>query len=167
MKKNLFLYLALACFVGLIAIFVFDGYIGLYDNLHITTAEYEQTIEADQWELYENYKPSVDIAWGDKVLFSYQINNRRFSGYDTAIQVSLWKEDDKILDLVTEDTVIGAFDETQLEWDITTPDLEKVGLGIDNYTLKINQGDIERELIVRFYSTEDPSYPKPIPAPVR
>jgi len=170
MKKNLFLYLALACFVSLIAIFVFDGYMGLHDTLHITTAEYEQTVEADQWDRwdrFDDYKPSAETAWGDKVLFSYEVNNRRFASYDTTIQVSLWKEDDKILDLVAEDTALEPFDEAQLEWTLTTQELEKAGLGIDNYTLQINRGDIERKIIVRFYSAEDSAYPKPLPSPPR
>jgi len=167
MKKNVFLYLALACFVSLIAIFVFDGYMGIHDTLRITTGEYEQTIEADQWERYEGYKPSVETVWGDKVLFSYEVNNRRFSSYDTTIQVSLWKEDDKIIDLVAEDKAIEPFDEAQLEWTLTSQELEMAGLGIDNYTLQINRGDVERKIIVRFYSPEEPGYPKPLPPPPR
>ena len=168
MRRNLFLYLALACFVGLIAIFVFDGYMGLHDTLHITTGEYEQTVEADRWEdRYRDYQPSVETAWGDKVFFSYEVNNRRFSSYVTAIQVSLWKEDDKILDIMAEDRSIEPFDDAQLEWTLTTQELEKAGLGIDNYTVKINHGDVERKIIVRFYSLEESGSPKILPPPPR
>ncbi len=47
MRKNLFLYLALACFVGLIAIFVVDGYMGIYDTVYITTGKQEYKVDAD------------------------------------------------------------------------------------------------------------------------
>jgi len=47
MRRYLFLYLTLACFFGLVAIFIVDGYIGIYDTLYITAGEREQTIEAD------------------------------------------------------------------------------------------------------------------------
>jgi hypothetical protein len=39
------LYLALACFAGLIAIFIADGYLGIYDTAYVTAGEYEQEIE--------------------------------------------------------------------------------------------------------------------------
>ena len=165
MRRNLFLYLGLACFVGLIAIFVFDGYMGIHDTLHITTGEYEQTVEADQWDRFGGYRPSAETTWGDKVFFSYEVNNRRFSRYDTVIQVSVWKEDDKILDLVAEDKAIEPFDEAKIEWTLTSQELEKAGMGIDNYTVKINYGDVERKVIVRFYSLEESGSPKILPPP--
>ena len=46
--KNIFLFLALACFVGIILIFVFDGYIGVYDRLVMDNHLYLQTVEYDQ-----------------------------------------------------------------------------------------------------------------------
>ncbi|MBA7485983.1 hypothetical protein ES707_21535 [subsurface metagenome] len=167
MRRNFFLYLTLACFVGLIAIFVFDGYMGLYDTLHITTGEYEQTVEADHWDRYRDYKPLVETAWGDKALFSYEVNNRRFSSYVTAIQVSVWKEDAKIIDIMDEDRSIEPFDEAKVDWTLASQELEKVGLGIDNYTVKINHGDVERKIIVRFYSLEESGSPKILPPPPR
>ncbi len=163
MRKNLFLYLALACFIGLIVIFVFDGYLGIYDTVYITAGEYEQTIELDQRNRYDDYKPSVRADWGDKVMFSYEVNNRRFSRYDTTIQVSVWKEDAKIIDLVAEDKALESFDEAKIEWTLTSQELEKAGMGIDNYTVKINRGDVERKIIVRFSSPEKTADLEPPP----
>ena len=37
MRRHLFLYLALACFAGLIAISIVDGYMGIYNTVYITT----------------------------------------------------------------------------------------------------------------------------------
>ena len=42
MRRHLFLYLALGCFAGLIAIFIVDGYVGIYDTVYVTAGEYEQ-----------------------------------------------------------------------------------------------------------------------------
>jgi len=167
MKRNLFLYLALACFISLIAIFVFDGYMGIYDTLHITTGEYEQTVEPDHWDRYVGYKPSVETAWGDKVFFSYEVDNRRFSSYVTPIQASVWKEDEKVIDLFSEEKSIEPFDEVKVEWTLTSQELEKAGWGIDDYTVKISHGDVERKIIVGFHSPEESGYPKPVPSPPR
>jgi hypothetical protein len=43
------LYLALACFAGLIAISIVDGYMGIYYTVYITTGEYEQEIKPESW----------------------------------------------------------------------------------------------------------------------
>jgi hypothetical protein len=48
-RKNLFLCLTLACFVGLVAIFVVDGYTGIYDTIYITYGEQVQKVEPDYW----------------------------------------------------------------------------------------------------------------------
>ena len=48
-RRNLFLYLTLVCFLGLIAIFIVDGYMGVYDTVYITAGEREQKIESDVW----------------------------------------------------------------------------------------------------------------------
>ncbi|GAI56646.1 unnamed protein product, partial [marine sediment metagenome] len=44
MRKNLFLYLTLACFFGLIAIFIVDGYLGIYDTIYVTAGEQEERV---------------------------------------------------------------------------------------------------------------------------
>ena len=54
-RKSLFLYLTLACFLGLIAIFVVDGYMGVYDTFYLTTGEYEQKIGPGSWLKQDRY----------------------------------------------------------------------------------------------------------------
>ena len=54
-RRNLFLYLTLVCFFGLIAIFIIDGYMGIYDTVYITAGEREQKIESDVWRQGDKY----------------------------------------------------------------------------------------------------------------
>ena len=65
--RRLFLYLAIACFAALVAIFVVDGYMGVYDTLYVTVGEYEQEIEADYWERYDNNVWYTGARAGEKI----------------------------------------------------------------------------------------------------
>ena len=94
-RVRLFLYLAIACFVGIIALFVFDGYIGVYDTVHVTTGEREQNIGPDFWQRQTSGKYSypydIMAIWGEPVNFRYEIANRRFSGYTATVEASVWQ----------------------------------------------------------------------------
>jgi len=61
MRRNLFLYLALTCFLALIVIFFVDGYMGIYDTTYITVGEQEQIIEPDYW--LQQYPPGVEMTY--------------------------------------------------------------------------------------------------------
>jgi len=164
MRGRLFLYLALACFVALIAIFIGDGYIGIYDTTYVTAGEREQTIEADYW-LQQYPAPSgftidyyISAQWGQRVFFRYEIDNRRFSTYSTVVQSSLWQENEKLLDLFSETKTIEPFDKAVAEWTLSTEELEPPVAGASNqYTVKINWGEVERNIVVDFY------YPVEVP----
>ena len=157
MRRNLFLYLALACFVGLIAIFVFDGYLGIYDTVHVTSGEREQTID-----------PSVQAVWGEeRVFFRYEINNRWFSSYATPIQASVWQENKKVVDLFAEDKAIEPFNQTTVEWILDSEHLQSLGFDHGEYTIKIERKGTERKVIVGYYLPAPPPYPTKVPPPER
>lgn len=161
MRRNLFLYLALACFIGIIAIFVFDGYLGIYDTINITAGEREQTIDPDHWYRYR-YDPSVGAVWGEeRVFFRYEVNNRWFSSYVTPIQASVWQENEKVVDLFSEDKTIEPFDQTTVEWILDSEHLQSLGFDHGEYTIKIERKGTERKLIVDYY------LPAPLPSPTK
>jgi len=160
--------LAIACFAGLIAIFIVDGYLGIYDTVYITIGEYEQKIEADSW-LRQDRIWSTGASWGEKVSFRYEIENHQFSTYSTLIQASVWKENERIIGLFSEDKSIKPFDKVMVEWTLSGEELESAGFEIDgyaDYTVKISHGDVERRIIVNFYYPEE-VYPKSVPSPPR
>ena len=158
MRRNLFLFLALACFISLIAIFVVDGYMGIYDTVYVTTGEYEEKIEPDRFPGQDQFF-STGVGWGDKVFFRYEVDNRKFSTYSPTIQVSVWHENKKINDLLAEDTVVKPFDTATIEWTLDSKELESLGFSEGNYTVKIERDGVERRIIVG-YHVEYP--PKPI-----
>jgi hypothetical protein len=165
MRRNLFLYLALACFVGIIAIFVFDGYLGIYDTINITAGEREQTVDPDHWYRYR-YEPSVGAVWGEeRVFFSYKVNNRWFSSYVTLIQASVWQENEKVVDLFSEDKTIEPFDQVTVEWTLDSEQLQSLGFDHGEYTIKIERKGTERKVIVDYYLPAPPSYPSKVPVP--
>lgn len=167
MRRNLFLYLALACFVGLIAIFVFDGYLGIYDTLYVTSGEREEEIEPDFWQR-EDWIRSVEVNWEEKVSFRYEVDNRRFSSYTADIEVAVWRSQEKERDLISQPISIDAFDKGQLEWVMDTADFlpgDSPPEQVYEYTVIIKRGEIERKIIVHINPRTYPA--KPVPAPPR
>jgi hypothetical protein len=163
-RKNLYLYLTLACFIGLIAIFIVDGYIGIYDTMYITTGEREQKIEPDFW-LRGDYPWSTGVNEGEKVFFRYEVDNRRFSSYTTDIEVSVWRMQEKALDVTSQPMVVAAFDKGEVEWVLDTAELLPSVIPPEQryeFTVIIKRGEIERKIIVYINYPVYP--PKPVPA---
>lgn len=150
-----------------IAIFIADGYLGIYDTIYITAGEREQKVEPDFWLRWDR-SWSTGVNWGEKVFFRYEVDNRRFSTYSTPIQASVWKENEKVIDLFSGDKSIRPFDKLMVEWTLSTQDLEKAGFGADRdtkYTVKIKHGEVERRIVVNFPYPVEPVYPKAVPPP--
>ena len=147
-RKNLYLYLALACFVGIIAIFIVDGYMGVYDTVYVTAGEWEQVIEPDRWP---RYTPSTSVNDGGKVFFRYEVDNRRFAAYSADIEAAVWSGPIKQRDLISRQVSIAAFDRVELEWVVDTSELRPSnipsGQGYE-FSVIIERGEIERRVIV-------------------
>ena len=170
MRRNLFLYLAIACFVGLIAIFIFDGYMGLYDTVYVTTGEREQQIDPDYWQHQLRgyaYPYYIGATWGEPVHFRYEVDNRRFSTYSTTVEASVWKSNEKVADLFSQGISVSAFDKVTMKWTLPAEMLETPAPGIAlEYTVKIRRGEVElgQGIILSFYSSEDRAI-KVVPPP--
>ena len=154
--RNLFLYLTIACFIVLIAIFIADGYIGVYDAVYLPMGERQQKIEADQWLWWSQYG-RAEVGWGEKANFRYEVDNRKFSTYSADIKVSVWHTEEKVRDLLSQPISIAAFEKGQLEWVIDTTELLPGGAPEQGYefTVVIDRGEIKREIIAYMY----PIYP--------
>ncbi|MFC1969711.1 hypothetical protein ACFLVV_00650 [Chloroflexota bacterium] len=167
-KRSLYLYLAMACFIGIIAIFILDGYLGIYDTIYITTGEQEMTVEPEYWSSRCPGAPKDYYTggnWGEKIFFRYEVENNNFSSYSTSIQVSVWKENEKILDLLSEDRLIKSFDEAIVEWTLDSEELQAHGFDVGEYTVKVERNGIMRRVIMSYHNTSPESpYPKyPVP----
>jgi hypothetical protein len=168
-RRRLFLYLAIACFAGLMSIFIVDGYMGIYDTIYVTVGEYEQKIEASWWQRPESAWPTeYENAWvtgatvGQKITFRYEIENHQFSAYLTTVQASVWQENEKVVDLFSGDVSIGRFGKEMVTWSLATEELPGLTPGWPaQYTVKINRGDIERKIILELNYPEAPAVPKP------
>jgi len=165
-RRNLFLYLTLVCFLGLIAIFIVDGYMGVYDTLSITAGEHEQKIEPDYWLRQDRFW-STRVNWGDEAFFRYQVDNRQFSGYTADIEVSVWRSQEKLRDLLWQQMSINAFDKGDLEWTIDTAEFLPGEIPPEQeyqyqYTVIIQRGEMERRIIMDINPVLSP--PKPLPA---
>jgi len=157
--KNLFLYLTLACFVGLILIFIFDGYMGIYDSLFITTGEQEDQIKPDQWPQRDRYWPT-SVERDQKAFFRYEVENRWFSSYSADIEVSVWREQEKVSDLLAQPISVASFDKGQLEWVLDATEFVPADIPPEQdyeFTMLIKRADIERRIIIHVRSVLYPS----------
>ncbi|HJX12648.1 MAG TPA: hypothetical protein VJ377_03875 [Dehalococcoidales bacterium] len=165
-NKALYLYLALACFVGIILIFIFDGYIGLYDTLVMDNGQYPQKVEADQWspERY-GYLANTGVERGGRVDFTYTVENHRFSEYGETVSVTLWHNQDKLSDILTQTVTVKTFDKAEVKWSLDAESLVPPGYPSDinyNVSVVITRGDIERRALLSI--NPSPFVPKPVPA---
>lgn len=167
-KSNLYLYLALVCFAGILAIFVVDGYLGVYDTVYITVQEREQVIEPDYWqrpwikEGNEGY--SLGASWGQSIPFRYEIDNRSFSTYSANVEVSVWKSGQQIIVLLDKEVSIKPFKNTTIDWALQPEELERSSYGAGEYTVRIVRGETERRMIISYYP-EASGYPEKVPPP--
>lgn len=147
-RKNIYLFLILACFIGIILIFVFDGYMGFYDTLTMTSGEQTQTITPEQWQ-DDNYPHQIYTYNPDVMSFSYEIDNRRFSSYREEIIVTLWKNQEKIADIVSENINVKAFGKDTVTWNIDARDIIPAdAVESVTYTLEIQNGDNLRKTVI-------------------
>ena len=164
-RRNLYLYLTLICFFGIIAIFIVDGYMGIYDTIYITSGEREQKIEPDVWQRDETFW-SGGITRDEKAFIRYEVDNRKFSGYEADVDVTVWRMQEKVSDILTRHITAGAFGKVYVEWTIDTAELLPPDAppeqGFD-YTLTIKRGEIERNVILNINPSPYPI--KPVPAP--
>ena len=167
-RRNLFLYLTLACFFGLIAIFVVDGYLGTYDTVYIATGEQSFKVEADVWQRqYPTYAPApiyeepypeegkgvyyMPANREENISFRYEVDNRLFSTYKADIETSVWHSQQKVRDLISQPMSISAFDKGQLEWVIDNKEILPKDILPEQgyqYTVIIKRGEIERRIVV-------------------
>lgn len=168
-RSSWFLYLAIACFIGITAIFIFAGYLGVYDTVYVSAGEYQQEIGSEFWWGQERipFPYSIGATWGEPVRFRYEIDNRRFSTYTAIADATLWKGDRKVIDLFHQDISIGGFDKAVVDWTLSPEDLSKAGLEIGQYTVRIRRGEVELgKGIILGFNQSPPGYPvKPIPIP--
>jgi len=163
-RRDLYLYLTLACFFAIITIFIVDGYMGVYDTIRITAGERPDKVEPDFWlrpeSTYETW-----VNWGGKVFFNYEIANHQIGAYSAEVSVSVWRSQEKIRDLVTKQVTIGGLDNAQVEWAVDTVELIPDGVSQQQffqYSVIIKRGDVERKIIITINPGTSPTPPKPV-----
>ena len=173
-RSNLYLYLALVCFAGILAIFVVDGYLGIYDTAYVTAGEREQKIEAYSWQepWVKEQGYSIGTSWVETIFFKYEVDNRTFSTYDADVEASVWKSGAKVMQLLDESISVPPFKEVTLDWKLQAEDLEGAGIVAGEsgeYTVRITLGELERKIVFSYYvpvsGYPDKAVPQPIPVP--
>jgi hypothetical protein len=149
-RSNIYLILALLCLLGIILIFLFDGYMGIYDSLSVTTGEREEKIAVDYNQEQEWY-PSTVVAWGEEATFHYEVDNRCLSGYAADVEVTVWHSQEKVADLLSRPLTISPFGKGEAEFLLDTalllPSDAPPEQGYE-FTVVIRRGEVEWGLFV-------------------
>ena len=152
--KNLYLSLTIAFFLAIIAVFVFDGYMGIYDTVTIATQERDEVIEPDYWAR-DDFGYYTWAEEGQNVYFSYEIDNRLFSTYTADVEAAIWFGETKHSDLISQTVAIDSFDKAELEWTLDTEELRPADTP-ENYDFEfsviITRDGVERRIIVHVSS---------------
>jgi hypothetical protein len=154
-RENLPLYIALLCFLGIAAILVFDGYLGIYETIEVTTAEGQQIslppVSPGLRQSISELEPGYTV-WsrhGDRVRFQYRLHNRRFATYSAPLEVTLWKGEEQIKQLLSREGVAKPFGQIDLRWTLDTGELEAPQ---DNtfpqYTVRISREGVKHRITV-------------------
>ncbi len=146
-----------------------DGYMGMYDTVIVAAGERDQRIEPDFWLLPDNIA-TASVNRDEIAGFLYELDNRRFSGYAADVEISAWRSQQKVRDIMSQRVTLGAFDTGRLMWTLDPKTLAPPDLPQEqsfDFTIVIKRGTVERRLVV-FVSPSLISKPgQPIPAPVR
>jgi hypothetical protein len=148
-RKNLYLALTVAFFLAIIAIFIFDGYMGVYDTVRITTQEQEELIQPEYWS--RDYPQSTWTNEGQDIYFRYELDNRTFSTYSADIEVAVWFGETKLEVLLTQAVNINGFDKEELSWTVDTGTLRPADIPQNQdyeFSVIITRDGVERRIIV-------------------
>jgi len=141
--KNLGLYVGLLCIIGILTVFSFDAYIGIYDVLYTEQDGWEREIAFD--EPYP--EQHIGTRYGKTTYLRYEIVNHGFKEYSTYIEASVWRDKEKKLTLFSADKSIKPFGNITLDWVLKSEELEPN----TNYILKIKTDDFERTVRMTLY----------------
>ncbi|MFH1638709.1 MAG: hypothetical protein ABIB93_00055 [Chloroflexota bacterium] len=166
MRKNLFLYLALACFAAILAILVSRGYLGVFDTVQITTRGNQTALKPDETGL-RFPQSTIYATWGEKISFVYELENRQFSPYETRIEATLKDESQHDpLVLFSQDKKMAPFQKLEMVWSISPEVLETRGFREGQYTIEVKRAGVVQKTILVYYSPEPkPPYYVPVPVP--
>jgi hypothetical protein len=141
---------------------------GVYDTFRITAGERPQTVDPDYWLRPEATTYETWVAWGEKVFFNYEIANHRLTGYTAEVNASVWRSQEKVRDLLTQQVTIPALSNAQMEWSIDTVELVPGGVTQGQsvqYSIRVRRDNIERRIIIKINPGSFPVPPKPVIEP--
>lgn len=156
--KVVYLYLAIVCFFGLVAILIFDGYVGVYDTILLAAGERAETVVPDYWLRQGVPLPGeTRIAYytaatqGDRLDFRYEIDNRQFGAYQADVSVSVWQMRRKVEDIATKPVDVSPFARGEVAWTVEPARFKPSDLGAGqsyDFSIVISRGNIERQVVV-------------------
>jgi len=166
--RMVYLYLALACFLGIVLIFLFDGYLGIYDSLTASNPSYQQEVPVEQWQNPDRYGGPYGMSIDENgyLDFTYKVANRRFTGYSAEVVVTLTDLNGVKTELLRQTLTAGAFQTGEITWTVQGTDLLPAGTAQTvnpMVNLEIQRGDVAR--VISLYINRLPITQKVLPAP--
>ncbi len=152
MRKILFLALAIICFAGLMAVLT-GGYLGVFDTLKVESGSMLEVLSTAELgreppEFYR-YTPGIQ---GDRIDFTYTVENREFSPFRARLEAGLWSERQAgPYTLAALDIELESFGKQEFRWTVSFAELASRGFTDGQYTLRITLGEIRRTVPLGYY----------------
>lgn len=141
-KKNLSLFVSIFCIIGILSIFFFDAYLGIYDSLSYTDGEHTREL------IGERYVRNIYTNHGNKLHFEYEITNNNFKDHETHVVVTVFISGDEILILHSSVITVESFDSVTVGWILDSSQLNSDV----NYYLEIDTVEHQRSVRMKFYA---------------
>ena len=156
--RFLYLYLALACFVGILLIFVFDGYMGRYITLNMDNGRYSQLLESGWWEVEEKYAGynSFSGERDDVFTFTLKLENRCFTSFSEPVHVSLQDVSGNGPEIFEGMLEADAFGKAEVSWKLPAADLVPTDFAPDSYlttNMVIQIGEYKGSIKLQIHNT--------------
>lgn len=137
-RRNIPLYIAIICIVGIGLVFFFDVFYGVRETLLVVRSE--EGIE--EIDFAQPLLSVLHIVHGENLLFRYAIVNDRFTSLSKRIEIDLYAFDgSKVRHFVSQNVDIGAWGADAILWSLETENLLP-----NRYTLEIKSNGVVRKL---------------------
>lgn len=137
-RRNIPLYIAIICIVGIGLVFFFDVFYGVRETLLVVRSEGG----IEEIDFAQPLSSILHIVHGENLLFRYAIVNDRFTSLSKRIEIDLYAFDgSKVRHFVSQNVDIGAWGADAILWSLETENLLP-----NRYTLEIKSNGVVRKL---------------------
>jgi len=133
--RNLYLFLALACLLGIVLVFVFDGYMGVRDSVWVTGVDGERSVGDDlgRGGEHQYYSLEVEVPADGEINIRYELENRCFRGYTEDVRAIIRHENMTVAELTSGVVSLSPLAAEGFLWTVDVDEYAPAEWGVNRY----------------------------------